>query len=115
MKGTMLIFQADAQRPSAVTLAGPPGIQQLQKAVGGYIEVVPYFDTIEHDGAVHRCAAFCNEEGKLNGLEFNARATTLWDAALRRAGGPGLGCRPVDVLVGPVVVIFGDRQLMEAL
>jgi hypothetical protein len=119
MKGAMLTFLPYEAKPSAVLpLAGAPSLSDLQKAVAGFIEAVPGFDTIEHDGAARPCVAFCNEDGKGDGLPVNNLATVLWDQALRRGGGRGLlqpNGVPADVLVGPVVVIVGDRALLEAL
>ena len=57
--------------------------------------------------------AFCDEDGKgRRNLPLNRMATFAWDAAMRRDH--GCGCAP-DYLVGNVVVVFGDREFMEAL
>jgi len=62
---------------------GRPRLVHLQRAVRGYIEAVP------HDGPF---TAYCNEEGKLDGLPPNIPATRF------------LGLTH-DILVGPVVLI----------
>ena len=60
-------------------------LEQLQRAVGGYIEAVP--------GT--RSRAYCNEEGRLRGLAFNRRASLRFQ----------------QMLVGDVVELeAGDRQ-----
>jgi hypothetical protein len=86
----------------------------LQERVHGYIERVPHFDCVEYQAAIHPCVAFCNEEGKLKGMAYNAVATELWAHAmpydLRRPDG-----QIIDVLCGPVVVLFGDAEFMAAL
>lgn len=82
-------------------------LSKLQDAVCGYIEQVPYFDNILWDGKVHKCVAFCNEEGKLKGLPVNDLASALWITAAKRYTG--------DVLVGTVVVVWGDRTFMKNL
>lgn len=58
----------------------------LQAEVGGYIELVGFADIGKG------IDLFCNEEGKLNGLE------------------PNLDLRPLDVLVGPVVALAHTRS-----
>lgn len=77
------------------------GLEELQAAVGGYIEAVSGFDTYLNQNAV----AFCNEEGKLKGLAINEQATRFW----AYANGGHVG----DVLVGDVVVLTGDEEFME--
>jgi hypothetical protein len=79
-----------------------PPIEELQKAVGGYIETVPYFTKYKDK----QCVAFCNEEGKLKGLPYNSRATNDWGRNTPLSD---------DVLVGPVVILTGDRSFMEVI
>lgn len=67
-------------------------LEILQKAVGGYIEVVPYFT--RYSGRV--CTCYCNEEGKLDRLAPNAAATALWHEQL--------GPRAFDILAGHVAI-----------
>lgn len=90
----------------------PPSIDELQEAVGGYIEVIPFFDSIAYAGVVMHCVAFCNEDGKREALPINDRANTLWHRALERNGMRQL---MRDQLVGPIAVVFGDRELMAEL
>lgn len=73
-----------------------PALDALQKAVGGYIETVPLFTRYEG----RPCAAYCNEDGKVNGLPANKAATALWAAQPQTKGQP-LG----DFLVGDVVIV----------
>jgi len=111
MKGELLTLKPDGTRDKQ-PLTGEPGLDLLHDIVGGYIEVVPYFSTIEIDGVVHNCIAFCNEEGKFarpEPLPLNARATDAWDSSMRRAGIP-TGAMP-DHLVGNIAVIIGDEVL----
>lgn len=111
MHGTMIVIKTDGAMTDPKSLTGPPELADLQSAVGGYLELVPYFDSIEHNGLVARCVVFCNEHGKLDGLPFNGAATRAWDAALTRNGQYRYG----DLLVGDVAVLFGDREFMAAL
>lgn len=56
-----------------------PELKQIQDAVGGYIERVPHFTHFEHEGVKYtRGTAWCNEEGRINGLPYNDRATQAW-------------------------------------
>jgi Domain of unknown function (DUF3846) len=103
------------QAPLATADAGQ--LQQLQEAVGGYIELVPGFTSIDVNGETVACLAFCNEHGKINNLPVNYRATKLWDQALRRDSGRGLSLPAggiADYLVGSIVIVHGEEmQLME--
>ena len=75
----------------------------VQRLVGGYIEAVPHFGTYGGEP----CQAWCNEEGKLQGLPGNPKATELWAAlvghpAIEQAG---------EYLVGDIVILTGDDRL----
>jgi hypothetical protein len=74
-----------------------PELEQLRDAVGGFIEAVPYFEWF----GTRKCVAFCNEEGKLDGLPVNTVATYLW-----RATTPNMS----DVLVGNIVIVGYDTE-----
>lgn len=96
----------------------PPPIEVLQEGVGGSIQLVPYFNRIEHDGKWHACVAFCNEDGKNQGLRYNEPATKLWQTTLHANGHPGL-IGPdgllIDFLVGSIIVLWGDQAFMDSL
>jgi len=111
MKGTMLIYSPGSMTPKVTKLAASPQLSDLQGAVGGYIEAVPYFQTIQRFAKIQTCVAFCNEHGKLDGLPINEHATWLWYRALER----NKLCPSDDVLVGSIVVLFGDREFVAAL
>lgn len=79
------------KRPEVIDIEN--GLESLQKAVDGFIEVLyPWDDPV---GIV------CNEEGKINGMELN-RALTDEDGGI------------YDILAGPFLVVgltdddFGD-------
>jgi hypothetical protein len=119
MNGTMLVIPPDGP-VHTVDFTAPIDLPSLKKAVGGYIEVVPYFHTIAVNGALQRCVAFRNEDGKRKKLPLNELACAHWDAALRRRpefNGVPLGRRPSspDYLVGPVAVVYGDDEWMAEL
>lgn len=116
MQGTMLIFKPSTIEPEVHPFKRPPKLQELQRAVGGWLEAVPHFLAIKHAGREHRCVAFCNEDGKLERssyshsfvgpLPINMEATRRWQQ-LNPLGG--------DYLVGNIAVLFGDPEFMESL
>jgi hypothetical protein len=121
MQGTMLVFLPTEREPEIRKFSRAPELAELKAAIGGgWLEMVPMFDTIEHEGQLHKCVAFCDEEGKLDyrtsGKSASAPdarnewATMLWDQALRRRK-LGLG----DYLSGRVCVLFGDGEFMQSL
>lgn len=56
-----------------------PKLDQLQAAVQGYIETVPYFTKMTLDGTQYKhCTAYANEEGLLRGMQMNLLASLLW-------------------------------------
>lgn len=90
--------------PDSTFTVGPTdaSLKGLQTIVGGYIEAVNAKDT----------TMFVNEEGKLNGSEFNPLATALWWTLAPYMTG-------VDALFGPVVVLGpvdanGDETAVSA-
>jgi hypothetical protein len=129
MQGTMLIFKPNAREPEVRTFKRAPDLGDLKAAIGGgWIELVPEFKTIEHEGTLHPCVAFCDEESKLNYRTSgkpdcapdpeNRWATILWDRALRRTGHPGLMTPTgavADYLSGRVCVLIGDEQFLQSL
>jgi hypothetical protein len=116
MNGFALIFRPDTNVVEVNPLTSDPPLKLLQEAVGGLIEAVPDFHTIELRGTILPCVAYCNEEGKLNGLPFNLAATQAWHYALLRKGAGGLLDKdgtPIDVLCGPVILIAGDDAFLH--
>jgi hypothetical protein len=104
MRGLLTIIQVGGA-VSSQELTAPPALEALQGGVGGDIEIVPYFT--RYDGKP--CVAFCNEHGKLHlNLRVNSRASALWYAQEPRFLGR-------DILVGPIVIVTGDKQLMREL
>lgn len=117
MRGELVIISPDGKE-TCREITAEPELETLQKAVGGYIELVASFDTMTiRDGSQAPCFAFCNEQGKLDDLSYNHIATVLWDKALRHAGGPGLlqHGRPIDVLCGSVAIITGDPEFLRSM
>jgi hypothetical protein len=105
MKGSMtIITPPQGETPTSlveITLDKPPSLEVLQEIVGGWIERVPHWE--RYNG--QKCIAYCNEEGKILKLQYNAQATALWDVAL----GGGI----TDWLSGIVVIVSGDADFMK--
>jgi hypothetical protein len=103
VKGQVIIIRADGGATVIQPVTKPPGLDVLQRIVGGYIEQIGGFTSYAGFPAV----AFADEEGKLKGKPFNALATEAWKIAK--------GSDPGDELVGDVAVLTGDADFMEAL
>ena len=103
---TMLIFHPHQRETRIVDLDARPWLADVEFALGGPVDKVPGFFSIQYDGAVHRCAAFALRNRASRSL--NVAATIAWDGALRREMGVGLirrdGTR-AGHLAGPVAVV----------
>ena len=106
MDGNVLVLKVDGSA-EVTKFTAPVPLEFLQKAVGGWIELVPDFDVFGDQKGV---VAFCNEEGKLNGLPVNAKATEAWAKSVGTTVAD-LG----DELLGDVVIVSGDDAFMAAL
>jgi hypothetical protein len=112
MEGILLLYRPFEPKPEIIEFTAEPEFSELRALVGGDLEPVPGFFSIEHEGAVRRCVAFCDADGKRKGLPLNMTATILWHYALRREMGIGLIRRDgkrADDLVGPVSILFGTH------
>lgn len=74
-------------------------LEKAQQLVEGYVEVVPLFNKYLGQS----CTVLCNEEGKLNGLPRNNRATLEWYKCT-------VGIDNPDFLVGNVLVLLGRAR-----
>ena len=72
-------------------------LEQLQHAVGGYIQAIDLSDEL---------TLWCNEEGKMMNLPHNRRAQELWDKVF------GAG---TDYIVGDIVLTGGANEDGETL
>ena len=109
MKGKMVTVQPTGKL-IVKDYNGEIPLEDLQQGVEGYLEAVPCFDYYMHEDKLHRCVAFCNEEGKLSSLPVNIVANFLWGISLARHK-----MDLDDTLVGNIVIVFGDKEFMEAL
>jgi hypothetical protein len=101
MRGKFIVIRTNGDVESK-DITKQPSLEELQAAVGGYIEGV---NITKYDG--EDAVAFCNEEGKLKRLPMNQKATRAWRDAL--------GFEPGDILVGDVAIVTGDDELLEAI
>ncbi len=72
-----------------------PELKELQRLVGGCIEALPAFADVPNN-----YTAYCNEEGKFEGLQPNFPLATT-------AG------RIYDIVAGPVVIVGYDDESEE--
>ncbi|MGI6545571.1 MAG: DUF3846 domain-containing protein [Fastidiosipilaceae bacterium] len=75
---------------------GKVGLKTLQEQVGGYIE------TVDLGLPFKECAAFCNEEGKLLGME---PTVIILDESLA----------PIETYNGPIVIAYVEPETDELL
>lgn len=102
MDGCATIIHPDGVRRTIHLRGAPPDYEALREWMnGGMLEAIGHFSTFE--GAP--CHAFCDEEGKLKHLAYNNYATQLWYAQVGRID---------DVLVGPVIILSGDQEFLDA-
>lgn len=101
MKGKATIIAPDGTE-TVTEFTAQPGLEFLKKAVGGFIEIVPYWNKFRDA----ECVVFCNEEGKLHNLPINRKATEHWHSVA-----PAVG----DILLGSVLILTGDDEFLEAL
>ena len=80
-----------------------PGLEQLQTAVGGYVEPVPAMTTYKG----RPCQAFFDEDGRMKQLPVNWPATRLWHDALHSTGRPLR--EPLPEIVGNLLIICEDK------
>lgn len=75
-------------------------LEEVQKIVGGYIELVPHFNAWEGEP----CQVWCDEEGKVKRKAINQKATEEWYDAVGAIVGH-------DVLVGDICILTGSTML----
>lgn len=69
----LMIIKADGTRTTKEFEGAEPPLEDLQEAVGGYIEVVPMRFTFEK----RKARLFVNEDGIAKNLPLNQNATSL--------------------------------------
>ncbi|MEY9560519.1 DUF3846 domain-containing protein [Sinorhizobium fredii] len=99
MLGKMTVLKADGS-VEVHEIMKHGRFEWLTEAIGGPYQIVPYFETFNGEP----CLAFCHEEGKLLGLPINVLANGLWTLFPN-----------YDFLVGPVVIVQGDKAFMRGM
>jgi hypothetical protein len=97
MMGKMVTIKVDGTME--VLSRESVSLEDVQKAVGGYIEAVPLFNTYKGEKA----QAWCDEEGKLKGYTPNMFAQKAWADSTDAAN--------YDQLVGNIVILTGNAML----
>lgn len=118
MRGTIITVPVVGPLKVLKVEEEPTGEMIRQAIGGGWMELVPYFNSFEIDtGDVRACVAFCDEEGKIKMLPKNPRANRAWERALlqQKRTLKDRNGKPYDFLCGDVAVVFGDKQFMDAL
>jgi hypothetical protein len=104
MKGHLYVIRPDGF-VSCKPLDHTPDWREIKAGLdGGFLELVPYWNTFRGE----RCVAFCDEHGKDKNLRFNHTANAEWQIAVGRR-------ITEDFLVGPIVIICGDDELLKEL
>lgn len=98
MKGKMVVIAPD-ETIKVTHYDDAIPIEHIHEAVGGYIELIPHFT--KYDGKP--CFAFCNEEGKLENLEYNRLASEHWWRQNNTE----------DYLVGSIAIVQGTKSFMR--
>jgi hypothetical protein len=115
VNGTLLVYRPRRRTPDMADFAVEPSRAELERTVGGPLETVAGFLSVEYLGIVRRCVAFADADAKVKKAPLNVTATLLWDSALRRDFATSLlrpnGARK-DALFGTVAVLFlrSDRR-----
>lgn len=118
MNGVMLIYKPEVRDAEIQPLHEPPELDVLNKILDGPIEYISGFNSIAYGRELKECIAYVNETGKIREprLKLNAAATLAWEDALNRNGKTLQGTSALlDHLVGNVIVLFGDKEFMQAL
>jgi hypothetical protein len=108
----VLVYKPTDFRPDVRVFHEPPSQEVLEQLVGGEIEALPGFDTIEYNRAFYQCIAVCDCNAVPRSAPVNAWATSLWHIALRRKGQDGLRKQDgtiADWLSGNVAVVYHEH------
>jgi hypothetical protein len=96
----MLILKVDGTTETIRT-EKPPTLDQLQEAVGGYIQIVPDWPR----WTSKPCEVYCDENGLLKEKPLNRQATLAWRAQLKGAYDPDMAR-----LWGDVVIVTSVKE-----
>jgi hypothetical protein len=113
MPGFMKVIAPDGSE-TVTEMYKPADVRLLREAVGGDLELVPYFDTLP-ERPEQPCQVYCNDEGKLQGFRPNSVATRGWATVLIRDGHIDSleTLLQRDYLAGPIAIVWGDPEFMN--
>jgi hypothetical protein len=115
MQGTLHLIPADPGTPHQLTkFDRPVSLLELQATVGGFVETIPHFNSIQRNGDHVRCVAYRGTDARAEELSPNHWANLLWILSLRRIHGAEHPHQE-DILCGPILIVTGDPQFMESL
>ena len=113
MRGSLHIIPTDKSRPHRlVMLERPVATADLHTIVGGYVEIVPNWETTVVDDD-QPCIVFCNRHARFQALPRNGWTSIIWCTAMRRNGKPSKSA-VFPSLLWEVAVITGDDEFMQA-
>jgi hypothetical protein len=125
VRAKAILFTTTSPAPTVEELTAPLKLDRLQTIIGGYVELVPHFDSVSIDGVdttgLQKVVAFCDEDGKLKQYPINHRATLLWHEALKRKperfpnGLMDKAGRWADSLCGPILIFACDDEFFSQL
>ena len=78
-----------------------PCLERLQKIVGGYIQLIPDFNKYQGRKVIW---AYCNEEGRLEKLPFNQKASQAWAR-----------CFPIGTIDYDRAMLFGEIVIIQSI
>lgn len=97
------------------TYTGPVRDDHFSDTIDGLLEMVPHFDQwIDAEGKLRECVVYADQEAEMKGLEINHYASAIWNY-IADLKGIDYRLRRRRQLAGPVVIVFGDEEFMEAL
>ena len=117
MRGTLRVIpSAASQNPNRIiSLRQVPSPLLLQELVGEEPMRITTFDTILSEGEAVPCAVYVGRTAKERELPPNTWGNLLWLQAVVRKDGFSEADADLDYLAGPVVIMHGDPEFMDAL
>lgn len=122
MWGTLQIISAlkpqlaHLSKQRLLVLNDAPSINEIEHKLGGPVQEIHSFDSILHGGEIRPCIVFALQDAKRRELPPNAWANMLWlQALVRKHGFSSPEANHPDYLAGPVGILLGDEEFMDAL
>jgi hypothetical protein len=114
MRGGLFIVRQNGDIETR-SIDRPPTAEELREIVSGYIEMIPYWThlSVASKNIDSDCVGFCDSDGKTIGNKLsNELATAIWEVDLNRKG---MSAKGRDYLVGDIVLVWGDQELLDNL